>query len=140
MGFKNSPSIFQRIMDKVLEDEIGKCCYVYVDDIIIFSKNKSEHIKDSIKIFEKLIGAGLTANKKKLEICKESVAFLGFKVSNKRIESLIDKKKAILDFPIPKDKTDIKSFLGMVNHHRKFIPNCADKLFPLQKLLKKRKI
>jgi hypothetical protein len=59
MGFKNASSVFHRAMDKILEGEIGKCCFVYIDDILIFSKTPEEHKKDVIRICGKLPRAGL---------------------------------------------------------------------------------
>lgn len=54
---KNAPSIFQRTLDDVLRDHIGKICYVYIDDIIIFSKTEKEHFENLRKIFKTLESA-----------------------------------------------------------------------------------
>lgn len=56
-GLKNAPSIFQRTLDDVLRDHIGKICYVYIDDIIIFSKTEKEHFENLRKIFKTLESA-----------------------------------------------------------------------------------
>ncbi len=61
----NSPFIFQQIMDKILDEDIGKRCYVYLDDIIIFGDNEIDHDKNIEIIFEKLNKANLCINKEK---------------------------------------------------------------------------
>ncbi|KAF9760855.1 Retrovirus-related Pol polyprotein from transposon gypsy [Nosema granulosis] len=94
MGFLNASSVFQRIMDKILEEEIRICCYVYVDNILVFSNSKAEHKKDLIRVCSKIIKAGLTANKAKFMIAQETVDFIGYRISKDRIEPLIDKKKS----------------------------------------------
>lgn len=66
MGYKNSPEIFQRAIDAILEDFIGVCCYVYIDDILIFGKTKEEHDLAFIKIVKTLIKNNTGANKDKI--------------------------------------------------------------------------
>lgn len=68
MGFKNAPAIFQRFMDSLLKDEIGNCCYVYVDDILIFGKNETDHDKALERIREIIKQNGLEINEKNLFI------------------------------------------------------------------------
>jgi len=58
-GLKNAPSIFQRAIDDVLRDEIGKSCHVYIDDIIIFSDSEEKHIEDLDRILKKLYQANM---------------------------------------------------------------------------------
>jgi hypothetical protein len=70
MGFKNSPAVFQRIMDIVLEKEKDKICIVYVEDILVFGKNKQEHAENLNRVILKLVDTGL---QDKCEFDKEEV-------------------------------------------------------------------
>jgi len=58
-GLKNAPSFFHRAIDDVLREVISKICYVYVDDVIIFSKTKEDHVKDIQWVLGKLLEAGM---------------------------------------------------------------------------------
>lgn len=78
---KNAPSIFQRAIDDVLREEIGKTCHVYIDDIIIFSPDEETHIRHVDKIFKLLEKSGMRVSPEKSKFFKTDVEFLGFLVS-----------------------------------------------------------
>lgn len=137
MGFKNSPAIFQRIMDKVLSSEIGSSCYVYVDDILVFGDNEREHDAALIKICDLLSNAGFQANREKVEFKKEEVVFLGHIISHNKISPRVNPKQGMEDYKTPENIDDIRRFLGIVNYNRRFIKNCASLASPLSKLLRK---
>lgn len=69
-GFKNSPAIFQNIMDEILKEEIGTCCNVYLDDIIVYGKDKREHDENLDKILKKLQEKRMKINPEKCNISK----------------------------------------------------------------------
>lgn len=80
-GLKNAPANFQRLMNEVLKDYIGKICYVYLDDIIIFSASLQEHMDSLHKILITLKNANLKVSLNKSEfLCKET-EFLGHVVT-----------------------------------------------------------
>ena len=64
-GLKNAPSIFQRMIDDVLKEYIGKICYVYIDDIIVFGQDIEDHLKNFETIFERLLLSNLRVNLEK---------------------------------------------------------------------------
>ena len=77
-GLKNAPVIFQRMIDDVLKEYIGKICYVYIDDIIIFGgENANSHLENVEKIFSKLQTANLRINLDKTKFLKTETEFLG---------------------------------------------------------------
>lgn len=80
-GLKNAPAIFQRVMDDVLHEHIGKICYVYIDDIIIFGETLEEQLKNLNIILETLRQANFKIQPDKSEWLKNEVEFLGFIVS-----------------------------------------------------------
>lgn len=91
-GLKNAPAIFQRIIDDVLKEYIGKICYVYIDDIIIFGGgNEEKHLKNVHKILDRLWKANLRVNLDKTEFLKKETEFLGYLITNEGIRT--DPKK-----------------------------------------------
>jgi len=136
-GLRNAPSVFQRFIQDVLSDVIGKNVQVYLDDIIIYSTNLQDHISHVSNVLNLLIKNGLFVKLEKCDFHVTKTIFLGFTVS---IDGLImdeNKVKSILDWPIPRNLKELQSFLGLCNFYRKFIKNFSDKTEPLRKLLKK---
>lgn len=136
-GLKNAPATFQRLMNSVLKEFIGKTCYVYLDDIIIFSTSKEEHFDSLQKIFKKLQDANLKIQLDKSEFLKQETEFLGHIVTTNGIKPNPNKIDAINKFPIPKTPKQIKSFLGLVGFYRKFIKDFAKIAKPMTAYLKK---
>ena len=136
-GLTNAPATFQRLMNFILQDLLYKTVVVYLDDIIIFSKNFDTHLKDIRVVFEKLKVAGLKLNLKKCSFFQQEVIYLGHIVSCKGILPDPKKQSAISNYPIPTNVDQIRSFLGLANYYRKFVNNFADKAHPLTVLTKK---
>jgi len=79
----------------VLREEIGKMCYVYVDDVIIFSESESDHVKHIDTVLKRLLDANMRVARKKTKFFKESVEFLGFIVTRGGTKTDPEKVKAI---------------------------------------------
>lgn len=137
MGFKNSPAIFQRVMDNVLGSLIGTSCFVYVDDILIFGKTEKEHDTNLELVNKKLKEFGIETNEDKAVIMKQQIEFLGYRISKDKITMKLNTKQGIENLKEPKDKIEIQKFLGIVNYYRKFIKNLAEISEPLLKLTRK---
>lgn len=135
-GLKNSPSIFQRALDDILRDHIGKICYVYIDDIIVFSRSESEHASHLSTIFETLSKANMKVQIDKCEFFKEEVDFLGFTISKNGVTTNPIKVKTIENFPAPKTLRELRSFLGLASYYRRFIRDFAKLAKPLTSLLR----
>ena len=135
-GFINSPAIFQRFMDKVLNGLIGKYCYVYVDDILIFGEDEKEHDLGFEKVLERLVDAGLKGNKEKMEYKVRKIRFLGHIIEKNKIHLAMDKEEAVKNLLPPKSKEEVQKFMGIVNYYRKFIEKCAEKSEELLKFLR----
>lgn len=136
-GLKNAPSTFQRMMDEILRDYLYKFCFVYMDDVVIFSKSLSEHIDHIRVIFKKLRDVNLKIQPDKSEfLCKE-VAFLGHIITPEGIKPNPLKIEAIQRYPMPKNQKEIKAFLGLVGYYRRFIQNFSKVTFPITKCLRK---
>jgi len=136
-GLTNAPATFQRLMNKVFKEEIGQFVAVYLDDIIIFSSTFEEHLRHLEHIFEKLKEAGLKLGKDKCEFCKLELAFLGHIVSGQGISPDPSKIDKVKNFPIPKNTTELRGFLGLASYYRKFMQEFSIKAAPLHVLLRK---
>lgn len=112
-GLKNSPSTFVSLMNTVLNGIIGRYCYVYVDDIIVFSKTLEEHFEHLNDIFERFKKAGISISLEKSKFCLREIAFLGHLVTQDGVMMLPEKVRAIKDLPVPTCKDDLHTFVGM---------------------------
>ncbi|GBP98456.1 Retrovirus-related Pol polyprotein from transposon gypsy [Eumeta japonica] len=135
-GLKNAPSIFQRAIDDVLREQIGKTCYVYVDDVIIFSENESDHVDHIAWVLDKLHKANMRVSREKSHFFKESVEYLGFVVTRNGIKTSPDKVRAIRDYEQPTTLFNVRSFLGLASYYRCFIKDFASIAKPLTDILK----
>ena len=120
-GLTNAPATFQRLMESCLGELHLDWCIIYLDDIIMFSKNPDEHITRLEGVFEKLAKAGLKLKPSKCEFFRSSLKYLGHIVSIDGIATDPKKIKAIRNWLCPKTVTDIHSFTGFTNYYRKFI-------------------
>lgn len=136
-GLKNAPSTFQRVMDNVLTDLVGKICLVYLDDIIIFSTSLQEHIENLQLVFEKLQKSNFKIQLNKSEFLKNEIAYLGHIVTTSGIKPNPEKIQVIQNFPIPRTQKEIKRFLGLLGYYRKFIKDFAKLAKPFTECLKK---
>lgn len=138
-GLKNAPATFQRVMDCILRDLIGVCCFVYMDDIIIFSSSLEEHKKHLDMILKRLKEAGLKIQLDKCEFFRKEVQFLGHTVSEDGVRPNEDKIQSIRNWPLPKNEKEVRQFLGTLGYYRRFIKDFAKLVKPLTSLLRKDK-
>ena len=130
-GLKNAPCTFQRVVDNIFREYLNRFCFVYMDDIICFSKSLEEHRQHLKLIFEKLREFNLKAQIDKCEFFRKDVEFLGHTVTPHGIKPNPSKLIAIEKYPIPKTTKEIKSFLGLIGYYRRFISNYAKIVFSL---------
>lgn len=136
-GLKGGPATFQRLMDQTLKGLLGKDCFVYLDDIVVYSNTIKEHIDKLQRIFERLSIAELKLQPQKCHFYKREIIYLGHKCSEKGCEPDPEKTKAIQNIMNPKTIKEIQSFLGIANYYRRFIPEFAKIALPLVKLTRK---
>uniref|UniRef100_A0A3B3S0H0 ribonuclease H n=1 Tax=Paramormyrops kingsleyae TaxID=1676925 RepID=A0A3B3S0H0_9TELE len=131
-GISSAPEHFQRRMSQMLESQDGVLCHA--DDILVFGRNEEEHNARLRQVLQKLKEEGLTLNEK-CEFGRDSMIFVGHKVTATGIEPDPGKVKAIMDMPEPQNVADVRRLLGMANYLMKFIPQLATITTPLKDLL-----
>ena len=108
---------------------------VYLDDILIFSKNQEEHLRHIELVLQALEENELKAKLSKCEFMLDQIEFLGHVISKDGIATDPNKVKAIRDWPAPKNLKELQCFLGLTNYYRRFIENYAKVALQLTKLL-----
>jgi hypothetical protein len=96
--------------------------FVYLDDILIASKDLSEHMRHLRLVFEILQNAGLQINPAKCTFSVSSLTFLGHNVDSSGISPMEKHVKALTDFPPPSDLKQLQRFLGLINFYRRYTP------------------
>ena len=124
-------------MNKVLKGL--KFVMTYLDDIIIFSENESQHLDHLETVFSCLRKAGLKMKQSECDFFKSEIHYLGHLISQEGISPLPNKLDCIQHMPAPKNVKEIKQFLGLTGYYRKFVPRFADISRPLTTLTKKDK-
>jgi Reverse transcriptase (RNA-dependent DNA polymerase)/RNase H-like domain found in reverse transcriptase len=136
-GLQNAPSSFQRLMNRIFREELNAYVFVYLDDIITFSRNLDDHFRLLEIVFQRLREAGLKLKLKKCSFVKDSVPYLGHVVSADGLATDPAKVAAMTSFPAPKNVKPLQTFLGLTNYYRRFIPSFAHLAHPLTELTNK---
>lgn len=136
-GLTNAPATFCTLMNQVFQEYLDKFVVVYLDDIVIYSKTLEEHQKHLRKVFVKLREHHLFVKREKCAFAQQEIGFLGHIVGAGKIRMDPKKIQAIRDWPSPKNITELRSFLGLVNYYRRFIKGYSGKASLLTDLLKK---
>ena len=136
-GVASAPSIFQRIMENLLQGIPGVC--VYIDDILVTSRTEEEHLDNLTEVLRRLAEAGMRLKMGKCAYLLPAVKYLGHTISAEGLSTSEAKVRGILEAPAPQNVAQLRSFLGLVNYYGKFLPNLATTLSPLYALLQKHK-
>ena len=136
-GLCDAPATFQRLMDMILSGLNFDICLVYLDDIIVFSNTTENHLERLALVLSRIQASGLKIKASKTHLLQKSVKFLGHVVSYRGIEPQREKISAVIDWPRPESRKDIKAFLGLCGYYRRFVEGFADIASPLYELLQK---
>jgi len=131
MGLCNSPATFQAVMNRVLQPYIGDFCLVYLDDIIIYSRTKEDHINHVKLVLDRLKEHQFYLRLQKCAFGRPEVTYLGHVVGRDGLKPDPKKTAAVADWPVPKDVPQLRSFLGLTNYFRKFIMGYSMLVKPL---------
>lgn len=134
-GIRSAPEYFHSVLTKAFEciDNI----LIYIDDILIFGKNKEEHDKARKEVFERARKIGLKFNKEKTKIYEKAKEIMGHIFTEKGQKPDDSKIEAIQNLKKPESVSDLQRFLGMINYLGSFIENLSSKTKNLRALLKK---
>jgi len=124
-GFKSAGATYQRAMNYIFHDLISWLVEVYIDDVVIKSKEIENHIADLRKVFERTRKYGLKMNPTKCAFGVSAGQFLGFLVHERGIEVTQRSINAIKKIQPPKDKTKLQELIGKINFVRRFISNLS---------------
>jgi hypothetical protein len=136
-GLKNAGATYQRLMNIMFHDQIGRNIKVYVDDMLVKSTEEDNHLDDLGETFKTLRKYQMKLNPSKCAFGVYSGKFLGFMVSHRGIEANLDKIKAILEMQPPKTTKEIQRLTGKVAALNRFVSRSTDKCLPFFKTLKK---
>ena len=137
-GLTNAPAAFIDLMNRVFQLYLDQFVIVFIDNILIYSKNKEKHENHLRIVLQILIEKQLYANLKKCEFWLEQVGFLGHIISKKRISVDPMKIEAIKDWPQSTTVTKVQSFLGLAGYYRRFVERFSWSVTPLTQLTKKK--
>lgn len=130
MGLCNSAATFQAVMNKLFAKHKDFCC-VYLDDLLIFSKNPAEHAQHLATVLKVLKENELFCKLKKCDIEKKELKFLGHLVGQDGIKVDPAKTAVVQNWPTPTSVTQVRSFLGLANYFRKFLQGYSSQVAPL---------
>lgn len=136
-GLTNGPATYQRYMNDVLFEYLDNFCTAYLDDIIIYSEDVTEHELHVRKVLERLRQAGLQVDIKKCEFSVTRTKYLGFIISTDGIEVDPEKVTVVRNWPYPKTVKGVQAFLGFCNFYRRFISGYGAIAKPLNQCTRK---
>jgi hypothetical protein len=131
-GLTNAPAYFMYLMTK-----LDKFVVVFMDDILVYSKNKEEHAEHFRIVLQRLRDHKLYAKFSKCEFWLDSVKFLGHTISNEGISVDSSKVQEVIKWRPPKSVLQIRSFLGLAGYYRHFVPDFSRIAKPMTELFKK---
>ncbi|GJU08014.1 putative reverse transcriptase domain-containing protein [Tanacetum coccineum] len=137
-GLTNAPAVFMDLMNRVCKPYLDKFVIVFIDDILIYSKNKQEHKEHLKLILELLKKEELYAKFSKCEFWIPKVQFLGHVIDSQGIHVDPAKIESIKDWASPKSPTEIHQFLGLAGYYRRFIEGFSKISKPMTKLTQKK--
>ena len=136
-GVSSSQDIFQRTKENLLQGI--PFVVVREDDILVSGSNDEEHLANLEEVLKRLSEAGLRLKREKFVFMMEEVVYLGQKINRQRIQPIEEKVRAITEAPAPKNVSEVRSYLGMINYYQRYLPNYSTILAPLHGLLEKGK-
>lgn len=137
-GLTNAPATQQRLVDQLFR-EFDLKVFAYLDDIIIVSNDFNSHVSLLLRVLNKLKQANLTINLEKCQFFRSQLKYLGYVVDSSGLRTDPEKVQAILNYPTPSCRKDVKRFLGTATWYRRFVPSFSTIAGPLNKLTSSKK-
>src|SRR3954466_15406995 len=118
--------LFSRMMNSIFMEYLDKFVVVYLDDILIYSKNEEEHTEHLRLVLMKLREHRLYANFSKCDFWLPEVTYLGHVISANSIAVNPERVQAVLDWTPPGSVKQVRSFLGLASYCRRFVENSRE--------------
>ena len=134
-GLSNSPSTYQRLMEEYFSDLHLRISFIYLDDLIVFSKTYEEHLERLEMIFLRLRQCGLKLSPKKCTFLKEKVKYVGHVVSASGIDTDPDKIDKVKNWPTPENSDDVRRFVAFAGYYQKFVKDFFKVVKPLTDIM-----
>ena len=135
-GLKNAGATYQRAMNYIFHDLIGKLVEIYIDDVVVKSASVEGHLEDLRRILDRTRKFGLRMNPKKCAFGVTAGQFLGFLVHERGIEIGLKSQEAVRTMKPPTTKKELQSLIGKINFVRRFISNLSGRIEPFMGLVK----
>ena len=135
-GPSTGPAAWQRFIEQVLRPYLGHFCFIFLDDLIVFSKTKEEHLEHLQLIWKRLYANRIFLRLAKCKFMKTKIQYLGWVVENGKLSASPEKVAAVKDWPRPNNKSEVRSFVGFCNFYRRLIKNCSKRCAPLTDMTK----
>lgn len=136
-GVTNAPVAFMDLMNHVFKSYLDEFVIVFIDDILIYSKDEAQHAVHLQAVLETLQNQKLYAKFKKCEFWLDSVVFLGHVIGREGISVDPQKIEAVVNWPSPTTVMEVLSFLGLVGYYRRFVQNFSKIAVPMTELTRK---
>lgn len=133
-GTKPACAIFKKTVEKVLQGSRG--VINFMDDIVVSKRDRTDHLKNLEDVFDRLLKAGFRLNLKKCKFVEPEISYVGHIINKEGLHKDPEKNRAMVDCPRPKDTSQIKSYIRMIQYYSKFVENLSTILEPLYKLLR----
>ena len=130
-GVRNGPAAFQRLMDDILRPLLYHGVEIFLDDILVHAVSIDQFLPLIRQVFERLSAAGLKVKASKSHLGFSSLEYLGYQVDGEGFTVSPRHQNAIMEVSVPKTKSDLRRFNGMVNYFRQHIPQFAWVAHPL---------
>ncbi|KAL5796687.1 hypothetical protein ACOSQ2_001507 [Xanthoceras sorbifolium] len=136
-GLCNAPSTFQAAMNEIFRPHLRRFVLVFFDDILIYSRSMEEHLSHLEIVLEILGHHQFYIKMSKCEFVKDELEYLGHFISEKGVKVDTRKVEAMVDWPLPKDVSALRGFLGLTGYYRRFVKHYGLIARPLTNMLKK---
>src|SRR6187397_3431181 len=137
-GLKNAPATFQRMINTIFINKIGRNMEAYIDDMIVKSKQQADHLADLRETFTILRRHKVMLNPKKCVFGVDSRKFLGFLIDQRGIEANREKIQAVIDMKSPRSVKEVQRLTGFLAALGRFLSRLGDKcLYFFQAIRKK---
>jgi hypothetical protein len=135
-GLKNASATYQRAMNYIFHDLIGKVVEIYIDDVVVKSASVEGHLEDVWQVLQRTRRFRLKMNPKKCAFGVSAGQFLGFLVHEKGIEIGLKSQEAVKTMVPPTTKKELQQLIGKINFVRRFISNLSGRIEPFMELVK----